>query len=148
MSIKDKTAENSAGQGFGGDQAKRPQPETVNVSDMALAIQGSMGQEALAVVQQVITAQEQVEEAAARAIVVNRQQMGARILDKVCAEVVGMSGTDRLDNPDQYAGQVGQAFMALTQQSAWRKSTPEQLARTKDLFLSPSEMAAKALPGT
>lgn len=127
-------------------QANKPQ-DTANVSDMALAIQGSMGNEALALVQQVITAQEQVEDAAANAIVHNRAQMGARILDKVCAEVVDMAGTDRLDAPDQYASQVGQAFMALTEQSRWQKSSAQDLARSKNLFLSPSEMAQKSLPG-
>lgn len=149
MAIKDKTVESNSGQGF--DPAQKPQQpqqtSDVNVSDMALAIQGSMGNEALSVVQQVITAQEQVEDAAASAIVRNRQQMGARILDKVCAEVVEMGATDRIDSPDQYADQVGQAFMALTQQSTWRRSSPEQLAKSQSLFLTPAQMAAKSLPG-
>ena len=146
MAIKDKTTEDSQGKGFAPKSAPSS-AETVNASDMALAIQGSMGNEALSLVQQVITAQEQVEDAAARAIVHNRAQMGARILDKVCAEVVEMGATDRIDEPDQYAQQVGQAFMALTEQSRWRKSSPDQLARSKNLFLSPAQMAQKSLPG-
>ena len=145
MAIKDKTTENTAGQGFGGKTEPEQRP-AANASDMALAIQGSMGNEALALVQQVIVAQEQVEDAAAKAIVHNRAQMGARILDKVCAEVVEMGATDRISEPDQYASQVGQAFMALTEQSRWQKSSPKALARSKNLFLSPSEMAQKALP--
>ncbi len=146
MAIKDKTTEDNQGKGFAPKSAPSP-TETVNASDMALAIQGSMGNEALSLVQQVITAQEQVEDAAASAIVHNRAQMGARILDKVCAEVVEMGATDRIDEPDQYAQQVGQAFMALTEQSRWRKSSPAQLARSKNLFLSPAQMAQKSLPG-
>ena len=141
MAIKDTTQKGSA------NASDRGQP-TANVTDMALAIQGSMGNEALSLVQQVVVAQEQVEDAAAAAIVANRQQMGARILDKVAAEVVEMASTDRLDAPEQYASQVGQAFMALTQQSRWQKSDPAALARSKNLFLSPSEMAQRALPGS
>ncbi|MFG6094358.1 hypothetical protein SPB21_03870 [Leptothoe sp. ISB3NOV94-8A] len=136
------------GQGFSPTPKTKQQTKaTANASDMALAIQGSMGNEALALVQQVIVAQEQVEDAAAKAIVHNRAQMGARILDKVCAEVVDMGATDRISEPDQYASQVGQAFMALTEQSRWQKSTPESLARSKNLFLSPQQMAQQALPG-
>ena len=147
MPIENKSTEAKQSKGFGGNQSAPPPQPDVNVSDMALAIQVSMGNEALGLVQQVFTAQEQVEDAAANAIVTNRQQMGARILDKVCSEVVEMAATDRLDAPDQYANQVGQAFMAMTQQSAWKKSTPDQLARSKSLFLTPQQMASKALPG-
>ena len=147
MPIENKSTEAKQSKGFGSNQStSSPQPD-VNASDMALAIQGSMGNEALGLVQQVFAAQEQVEDAAANAIVVNRQQMGARILDKVCSEVVEMAATDRLEAPDQYASQVGQAFMAMTQQSTWRKSSPDQLARSKNLFLTPQQMVSKALPG-
>ncbi|NEZ58776.1 hypothetical protein [Adonisia turfae] len=148
MPIENKSTEAKQNKGFGsGTEAKQQTKATANASDMALAIQGSMGNEALALVQQVIVAQEQVEDAAANAIVHNRAQMGARILDKVCAEVVEMGATDRIQDPDQYANQVGQAFMALTEQSRWQKSDPSQLARSKNLFLSPQQMAQQALPG-
>lgn len=145
MAIKDKTVEPTKAQGFA-SKTEGQQPANTNVSDMALAIQGSMGHEALGLVQQIIAAQEQVEDAAANAIVHNRAQMGARILDKVCAEVVEMGATDRISDPDQYATQVGQAFMALTDQRRWQKSTPAQLARSKSLFLSPAEMAQQSNP--
>ena len=148
MAIKDKSTQTTQSKGFDPNkqEAQAAAQQPANVSDMALAIQGSMGNEALSLVKQVITAQEQVEDAAASAIVHNRAQMGARILDKVCAGVVNMSATDRLDAPDMYASQVGQAFMALTQQSVWQRSKPEDLARSKSLFLTPAQMAQQSLP--